>query len=622
MLLERLYYPNDYPIHIAVHNLVEDPVHYHPDIEIVYVLKGEVRLKNGYYTYQLSAGDIFVNSGNEVHSLEPVTADNILAQIHVRTRDLSHYFPNLSKACYRTYTKKTSDKRYDRLKEMVLQLLLKNGQKDFNYKSECMYLVVEIIKHLNKYFNLFAFDHDMVVGFDRSNQLTVERISHICTYIYQNYADNITLEDLAEMEHLSSYYISHLIKNFTGMNFRDFLCFARIEMSEARLLGSDRKISQIAQDVGFSTTAYYRKYFSKWFGHDPETHRKLYLHSVKSDLKPAVFRELPSGSIMATLREAYESYDSRQSDSQLVNRLSLEMDADADAKPLFHISKGLQVILTSDDFTALGAKLYESLIGLAPANVILRESGDTDMVEKHIQLLLSMGFTVEIEENDESHNYRASGVYAYDSILYPIWLTDQIVRNRKLPASVYLRDADSITGDILQGQSSVLTSSGIKKPSYYAFAALSRLKGAVIARGSQYGVIRTMLEGKTAFAVYAYNLSDALRNVCNAEMGKSEIKRMVDEFRDEISLSVNINLKPGTYSVIKYSLSRENTFFEHLAALDFRSDALSVDTYSEIMNGCPQLEAYIEEVHNGLNISFSMKGAGLQLTVIRQCGSR
>ncbi len=90
MLLERLYYPNDYPIHITIPTLVADPLHYHPDIELVYVLKGEIELKNGYYTYTLRAGDVFTNSGNEVHGMKAVTRDNVVALVHIRTKDLSH----------------------------------------------------------------------------------------------------------------------------------------------------------------------------------------------------------------------------------------------------------------------------------------------------------------------------------------------------------------------------------------------------------------------------------------------------------------------------------------------------------------------------------------------------
>ena len=620
MLLERLYYPNDYPIHINIANLVEDPLHYHPDIELVYVLKGEIELKNGYYTYRLRAGDIFTNSGNEVHGMKAVTQDNIIAQIHVRTKDLSHYFPDLSKACYRTYSKKVNDKRYELLRELVLKLLLKNELKDFNYKSECLYLMVDIIKHLNKYFNLFAFDKDMVVGFDRSNELAAERISRICQYLYQNYASNITLQDLSDMEHLSSYYISHLIKDFTGMNFREFLCFARVEMSEGRLLGSDRKISQIAGEVGFSTTAYYKKYFTKWFGHDPQTHRELYASAIKTDLNPAVFRDLPQVRTVSILREAYANYDPHQAAENIVSSLSMELEVDADAKPLHHFSRGLQVIVTPADFHALGTGLFESLSALAPTKVILQEGKEKETPARRIQTLLSVGFSVETKEIKGMRPRKTSGIFACDSILYPIWLMDQMMKNQRISEEIYLRDTDSPSGEILQGQPSPLTAGGIKKPSFFVYTALSRIKGDLIAQNSQCGVIRSLREGRPAFVIYAYNCSDALKDICRQEMDKLDVKRMIDDFRDELDLGVSINLRPGTYSVIKYSLTQENNIFAHMASLNFRNDAISSHTRSGLIADYPMLETYIEDVRTALNVNFSLKGPGLQVAIIRQCG--
>ena len=424
MLLERLYYPNDYPIRIAVHTLAEDPIHYHPDIEIVYVLAGEIRLKNGYYNYHLRAGDVFVNSGNEVHALTAVTADNVIAQIHIRTRDLSHYFPDLSQACYRTYTKKPGDQRYERLKTLLLQLLIKNGEKAINYRSECLYLLVDIIRHLNRYFNLFAFDQDMVVGFDRGNQLATERISRICTYVYQNYANAITLEELGEMEHLSSYYISHLVRNFTGMNFRDFLCFARVEMSEARLLGSDHKISQIAQEVGFSTTAYYKKYFTKWFGHDPETHRALYKSAIKSDLKPAVFHAIPAGRTMELLREAYAAYDAKENSPAAISSLRLEMEVSGQAGPLRYPDPQLRLILSQEDILSRDPALLAALDLLSPEEILLPSAGeDTEAagrLQTQLSLLMPPDRLPRIRTADAGLPMRASGVYACDSILYPL----------------------------------------------------------------------------------------------------------------------------------------------------------------------------------------------------------
>ena len=201
MLLERLSYPDAFPMNITVAKITEDPLHYHLDIEIVYVLRGSVRLKNGYCCYDLREGDIFTNSGHEVHSITDASGDNVVAQIQISTHYYSQFFPNLSKACYRTYSRKPGGKKHDRLRELLLQLLLKYTVCGFNYRNECIYLMVDTIKHLNKYFNLFAFDKDVVVGFEKSNPVAIERISRICQYIYQYYADNITLEDLSEVVH-------------------------------------------------------------------------------------------------------------------------------------------------------------------------------------------------------------------------------------------------------------------------------------------------------------------------------------------------------------------------------------------------------------------------------------
>lgn len=263
MLFEKTAYLDDFPINIRIAKVNEYPIHYHQDIEFVYVLRGEIWLKNGYCDYLLKDGDIFTNSGHEVHSLTATDQDNVVAIIQVSNRFFTQYFPTLNKACYRTYVNKDLYLKLDNLRKMLLQILIDYVKKSFNYKSACTYRMVEVIKYLNENFNLFAFEDQVVVNFKNDNPVTVERISRIITYIYENYASHITLDDLADMEHLSTFYLSHLIREYTGMNFREFLSFARVEMSEIDLLETDKKISAVARDAGFSTTSYSREILYK-----------------------------------------------------------------------------------------------------------------------------------------------------------------------------------------------------------------------------------------------------------------------------------------------------------------------------------------------------------------------
>ena len=141
MLFEKIPYKDDFPINITIASIDDYPIHYHQDIEFVFILKGEIKLKNGYCNYVLHKGDIFTNSGHEVHSLTSTGQENVVALIQISTHYFSQYFPSLSKACYRTYTNKTKTKKHDTLQEKLLNILLQYSIKSSKYMVLCQDLV-------------------------------------------------------------------------------------------------------------------------------------------------------------------------------------------------------------------------------------------------------------------------------------------------------------------------------------------------------------------------------------------------------------------------------------------------------------------------------------------------
>ena len=50
MLKEKNIYKDELPVNVVVANIEEYPIHFHDDMEVVYVLEGSVVLRNGYYT--------------------------------------------------------------------------------------------------------------------------------------------------------------------------------------------------------------------------------------------------------------------------------------------------------------------------------------------------------------------------------------------------------------------------------------------------------------------------------------------------------------------------------------------------------------------------------------------
>lgn len=615
MLLERISYADDFPVNIRIARLTEDPVHYHLDTEFVYVLKGEVLLKNGYCHYRLREGDVFTNSSHEVHGITALTEDNVVALIQINTYYFSQYFPNLSKACYRTYSHKAEGGRYDVLRGLLLQILLKYVTHSFNYKSECVYLMGDTIKHLDKYFNLFAFDKDIVVGVDRGNPVAIERISRICQYIYQYYAENITLEDLSEMEHLSPFYLSHLIKNFTGMNFRDFLCFARVEWSEIFLLGSDKKISQIARDVGFSTTAYYRNHFEKWFGTTPEEHRKQYLPQIKSDLHQAVYEELSASRTIEIVRQAYSSYNLKKDSDSVIENLHLDVTVNPETKALRPFAVDLTVHVTTEDLRVLGAGLLPVLEELMPQKVVLnwQERDCPEALQTLSQLLQGQNFALE----KVSGAVEETVAVANDSIAAPVCLLSRYLGGGETALEVALRDSGDGT-QVLQGKPGLLTASGIRKPLFYGCRTLSQIKGDLICQSSLCWVIRLQ---QGSFFVLACHGNDAMKKLlCGADDMRA-VKTAINDFKDEVSICVQMDLKPGSYTVIKYRLNKEDNIFAHMSAIAARDEAALSVSIGRSLSGAPTTEVYTEDVRTSCHVAFSIKGAGIQAAVI-QAGKR
>lgn len=616
MLLEKLTYADDFPINIMIANIIEDPLHYHLDIEILFVIHGSVRLKNGSCWYELHENDIFVNSGHEVHGIYAQSYDNVTALIQISTRYYAQFFPDLSKACYRTYSRKPCGRKHDLLRELLLQILIKYSSQETNFKSECISLAADVIKHLDKYFNLFAFDKDLVVNFDKSNPVVIGRISRICQYIYQYYADNITLEDLSAMERLNTFHLSHQIKRFTGMSFRDFLCFARVEWSEIPLLDSDAKISRIAREVGFSTTAYYTKYFEKWFKRTPEEHRARYLPLVKGDLRPAVMetsrKEYADELLMAArsggiLKMCGEAVDAG---------IKLEVNINADALPIGRFDKKLCVTVTAADYHTLGMRMFALLAALKPWRVVLVCCADEKQEElKMVQRMLhTAGFTVKKQIGYELSESESA---VYDTIIYPIYLLRRYLETNNSIITVSLRDQGTSDG-VLRGQNALVTSCGICKPSYFLYQAMSNATGEIICKSNQYCVIRCQTMGQNpVLKVFAYNASEHLLSMCGQSKTAEQVNSAINDTRDEISVGMCIKLPQGRYSVAKYSLVKDANVFSYLARMGFPKQAGIFCTNSpELWGGCIKLDPYTDDVRTVLNLQFSIHGAGMQVADI------
>ncbi len=624
MLFDKIRYNDDFPINISIARVMEYPVHYHQDVEIIYVLKGEVHLKNMCHHYHLKAGDIFTNSVHEIHGLtaanpENAGQENVVAVIQLSNRFFTRYFPNLQKACFMTYVRDEKHLSLDVLRKMLLHILLEYSRKSFDYKTTCIDQAIDVIKYLNQYFNLFAFDNDIVTNFNNENPVTVGRISRIINHVYENHANKITLKELAEQEHLSTYYLSHLIRDHMGINFKEFLCFARSEMSELLLLGTDRKISAIAKDVGFSTTPYYEKFFTKWYGHSPQEHRQIYTPLVLSAARPAQIEPLSDNQAINILRQCLSAESDQDNSPFTINRLQFSVDIDPQALPVMDINPLLEVVVTMEDFAVMKERISHYLYELNPAKVFLsyRQGTPESETEKLAEKLIFMGYDVSVVCSSELTCGFSAG---HDSIAAPIGLFRESLSKEKNILHIFLRDQGD-TAKILKGLPSCITSALIPKPSYYAYRFLRNINGKLLYRGRHYYVIKNEASEKVSYTLIAINYNEEIGLLTKRSTGTYEADDIINSFQDELSVDLSIPVMPGSYAIAKYALSNADSIFSHMSNLGFPDSYNLSDSWIRMLNTEPKTQVRVEDVNemeNTLHLSLTVKGAGIQVVVVEE----
>ena len=102
------------------------------------------------------------------------------------------------------------------------------------------------------------------------NKDVIQEIQH---FICCHYAENISLNSLAEQFYLHPNYLSRLFKEKTGHNFVEYLTEIRMEKVKELLRSSNKKIIEICDMTGYDNPRYFSKVFKQYTGMTPREYR-------------------------------------------------------------------------------------------------------------------------------------------------------------------------------------------------------------------------------------------------------------------------------------------------------------------------------------------------------------
>ena len=100
-------------------------------------------------------------------------------------------------------------------------------------------------------------------------------VQHMIRYIRSGVlnGEGVSIKELATKAGVTPAYMGHLFKQETGVFFNDYLLGCRLQRSVILLRNPNRKIKDIAETIGFTSTSYFVKCFREYKGESPAKYR-------------------------------------------------------------------------------------------------------------------------------------------------------------------------------------------------------------------------------------------------------------------------------------------------------------------------------------------------------------
>lgn len=252
--------------------------HWHPEIEITLITKGELIYHVNQLTFHLHEGEALFGNANTLHSghmydnkdcqYVSITFDPRLIygfeHSMVHQKYVEPILHNLSFSALQFVPDKACGQEILQCIKTIIRL--------FDQKPP--YWELDTISELQAFWKQMLCQQQLEPAISRQDETDCKRIREIMAYLDAHYQEKISLNDIASCIPLCTSECSRLFKRYMGVSLFTFLQEYRIEKSLPYLADLHYSITDIASLVGFSDSNYYSKVFYKTKGCSPRSYRR------------------------------------------------------------------------------------------------------------------------------------------------------------------------------------------------------------------------------------------------------------------------------------------------------------------------------------------------------------
>jgi len=257
--------------------------HYHPELELHYVVRGEGVRFIGDNVSNFSSGEIILLGENLPHTFSCSEEYNFNAnELEVETIVIQ-FLPdclgreifNLPEACLipKLFEKAKKGMVISGATRDQLATLMKKATVASQMEKLILFLsILHLLAETSEYEPITS-----ALTSCRSNESDTVRLNKIYSYTLTNYKKEISLEEISSISQLSITSFCRYFKLMTRKTYYDFLIEIRISHA-CRLLVEDKVPTEtICFDCGFNNVSNFYRHFKKIAGMTPMDYKRKYL---------------------------------------------------------------------------------------------------------------------------------------------------------------------------------------------------------------------------------------------------------------------------------------------------------------------------------------------------------
>lgn len=235
--------------------------HLHSHLELVYMIAGRAKARVDSKEYIIESGDLFLVFPNQVHEYIKIGKERFVVSIF--PSELCPEFRKIFRNKLPESPIVRNLEKNSKLFKLLHQIVSENEQ-----ESTCHDAIMK------GYYLILLGEIFQMMQFRDIKSSDSDTIKLVLNYCMENYNREIHLDMVADTLHISKYYISHLFTDKLHIGFREYIGTLRVSEACLLLSTSDKTITEIAYDVGFSSTRSFNRVFLKYIGMTPSQYKK------------------------------------------------------------------------------------------------------------------------------------------------------------------------------------------------------------------------------------------------------------------------------------------------------------------------------------------------------------